>query len=222
MPEWSSWSLTPHRTIILKLTLKYAPQTHFPTFRFSFNSISPLLLPRPPSLLFHPIPLMTLLPPLTHLLCGIFFRFCSFSFSCPCTPSLRLTLTYPPPQMFKQHNVTHVVRVCDPTYSIETIEAAGIVVHVRALAPPLWVQLPERNASVIHPSILYRPVVHLHPLTPTPDISIALRPNFFHLPLTFFFTFPIPFFGFRISIPFHSDFFFNSNSQPILALKKNN
>lgn len=34
-------------------------------------------------------------------------------------------------QMFKQHNVSHVVRVCDPTYSIDTLEAAGITVHVR-------------------------------------------------------------------------------------------
>ena len=37
--------------------------------------------------------------------------------------------------MFLQHNVTHVVRVCDPTYSIETIEAAGIAVHVRSCPP---------------------------------------------------------------------------------------
>lgn len=35
-------------------------------------------------------------------------------------------------QEFKRHNVRHVVRVCDPTYSAAPLEDIGIKVHVRS------------------------------------------------------------------------------------------
>ena len=35
------------------------------------------------------------------------------------------------PQEFVKHNVTDVVRVCNPTYSIQPLQEANIAVHVR-------------------------------------------------------------------------------------------
>ena len=38
----------------------------------------------------------------------------------------------------KKHNVLHIVRIADPTYSKEEVEKAGIELHVSLLCVPFW------------------------------------------------------------------------------------